>query len=149
MLKNPLRRALLVCLIALGLGITATGCNAEQIAEYQRFTYLTALRDGTGGYRSFSNCADAVDYIFGGRWDHGRARMVTHRESRDVPTARRPGSQYAGCAQLSAGIRASFLKGPWEDPYYNVLAMRDAVDHPEWGWCHWDSYNYCAPGGQF
>jgi len=146
-LKNPLRRALLVCLIALGLGITATGCNAAQIAEYQRFLYLTAVRDGTSGYRSFTNCADAVDYIFGGRWDHGRASYVTWRKSRNVPTAQRPGSQFIGCAQLSAGIRATFLKGSAYDPYYNVLALRDAADHPDWGWCHWDSVNYCAAGG--
>lgn len=148
MLRNP-RRVILVCLIALGLGITATGCNAAQIAEYQRFVYLTAVRDNTGGYRPFNNCAEAVDHIFGGRWDHSRAHMVTHRESRNDPNARRPGSQFAGCAQLSAKIQADFLKGPWNDPYYNVLAMRDAVDHSAWGWCHWDIINYCAPGGQF
>jgi len=69
------------------------------------------------------------------------------RESNYQPTAvSRTGAK--GCAQLTGGILA-FLEGPWNDPYWNVLAMRNAVDDPKWGWCHWDIVNYCKAGGEF
>lgn len=100
-------------------------------------------------YQSFSNCRQAVDYIFQDRIDYPRAVKVVFRESTNNPNARRPGSQYAGCAQISSTLQRLFLKGPWNDPYYNVLALRDAVDHPQWGWCHWDLVNYCGKGGEF
>jgi hypothetical protein len=100
-------------------------------------------------YQAFSNCREAVDYIFQDRVDYPRAVKVVFRESTNNPSARRSGSQYAGCAQLSASLQRLFLKGPWNDPYYNVLALRDAVDHPRWGWCHWDLVNYCGRGGEF
>lgn len=100
-------------------------------------------------YQTFSNCREAVDYIFQDRIDYPRAVKVVFRESTNNPNARRPGSQYAGCAQLSSTLQRLFLKGPWNDPYYNVLALRDAVDHPRWGWCHWDLVNYCGKGGEF
>lgn len=100
-------------------------------------------------YKSFANCAEAVDYIFDGRWDQSRAKQVVFRESTNNPLARRAGSQYVGCAQISATIQRLFLQGPWEDPYFNVLALRDAVDNPHWGWCHWDLVNYCRYGGEF
>ncbi len=100
-------------------------------------------------YKPFSNCRDAVDYIFNDRTDYARAIEVVYRESTNNPNARRPGSQYAGCAQLSTTLQATFLRGPWNDAYYNVLALRDAVDNPRWGWCHWDLVNYCGAGGEF
>ncbi len=100
-------------------------------------------------YKQFTNCREAVDYIFNDRVDYPRAVKVVFRESTNNPNARRPGSQYAGCAQLSATLQRLFLKGPWNDPYFNVLALRDAVDNPAWGWCHWDLVNYCKPGGEF
>ncbi|MCC7543664.1 hypothetical protein IT415_03050 [bacterium] len=100
-------------------------------------------------YKTFSSCRDAVDYLFSDRTDHQRAIGVVYRESTNNPNARRPGSQYAGCAQLSSTLQATFLRGPWNDAYYNVLAMRDAVDDPRWGWCHWDLVNYCEYGGEF
>lgn len=100
-------------------------------------------------YKPLANCRDAVDYLFNDRTDYARAIEVVYRESTNNPNARRPGSQYAGCAQLSSTLQATFLRGPWNDPYYNVLAMRDAVDDPRWGWCHWDLVNYCGAGGEF
>lgn len=100
-------------------------------------------------YRQLANCGEAVDYIFQDRVDYLRAVKVVYRESTNNPNARRPGSQYAGCAQLSNTLQRLFLQGPWNDPYYNVLALRDAVDNPAWGWCHWDLVNYCKPGGEF
>lgn len=100
-------------------------------------------------YKPLSDCKEAVNYIFQDRVDYGRAMRVVYRESTYNPLARRAGSQYAGCAQLSYTLQKTFLKGPWQDPYYNVLALRDAVDSPAWGWCHWDLVNYCLPGGEF
>lgn len=100
-------------------------------------------------YKAFTNCGEAVDYIFDGRWDQARAKEVVFRESTNNPLARRTGSQYVGCAQISSTIQRLFLQGPWEDPYFNVLALRDAVDNPHWGWCHWDLVNYCRYGGEF
>lgn len=100
-------------------------------------------------YKPLGNCREAVDYIFNDRVDYPRAVKVVFRESTNNPNARRPGSQYAGCAQLSSTLQRIFLKGPWNDPYFNVLALRDAVDSPAWGWCHWDLVNYCKPGGEF
>jgi soluble lytic murein transglycosylase-like protein len=100
------------------------------------------------GYRLFDDCRQAVDYLFAGRPDYERAHMVVHRESRYVPTAVSP-TGARGCTQITSGIRNAFLQGAWDDPYWNVLAMRDAVDHPEWGWCHWDVVNYCRAGGDF
>lgn len=100
-------------------------------------------------YKQLANCKDAVDYIFQDRVDYPRAIKVVYRESTYNPNARRPGSQYAGCAQLSNTLQRVFLKGPWNDPFFNVLALRDAVDSPSWGWCHWDLVNYCLPGGEF
>ncbi len=100
-------------------------------------------------YKQLNDCREAVDYIFNDRVDYTRAIRVVYRESTYNPNARRPGSQYAGCAQLSSTLQRLFLKGPWNDPYYNVLALRDAVDNPAWGWCHWDIVNYCKPGGEF
>lgn len=148
-MQSPnLKRRVAIMLFALGLGtLVLASCTPEQVAAWQQHVNFTAQRDGTPGYRHFDNCQQAVDHIFGGRWDHGRASYVTWRESRNVPTAQRPGSQFIGCAQLSAQIRATFLKGSAYDPYYNVLALRDAADHPDWGWCHWDIVNYCAAGG--
>lgn len=101
------------------------------------------------GYKPFTNCREAVDYIFNDRVDYMRAVRVVYRESTNNPNSRRPGSQYAGCAQLSSTLQRLFLKGPWNDPYFNVLALRDAVDNPAWGWCHWDLVNYCKAGGEF
>jgi hypothetical protein len=99
------------------------------------------------GYQVFDDCEQAVEYLFAGRWDHDRAMRVVYRESRYEPTAvSRTGAK--GCAQLTGGL-LNFLGGPWSDPYWNVLAMRTAVDDPDWGWCHWDIVNYCRPGGQF
>lgn len=100
-------------------------------------------------YKVLTDCKDAVNYIFQDRVDYDRALTVVYRESTYNPLARRPGSQYAGCAQLSYTLQRTFLKGSWQDPYYNVLALRDAVDSPAWGWCHWDLVNYCLPGGEF
>lgn len=100
-------------------------------------------------YKQLTNCREAVDYIFQDRVDYPRAVKVVFRESTNNPNARRPGSQYAGCAQLSNTLQRLFLKGPWNDPYFNVLALREAVDNPAWGWCHWDLVNYCNPGGEF
>jgi len=100
-------------------------------------------------YQAFANCREAVDYLFTDRVDYARAIEVVYRESTNNPQARRPGSQYAGCSQLSTTLQATFLRGPWNDPYYNVLALRDAVDNPRWGWCHWDLVNYCDAGGEF
>ncbi len=100
-------------------------------------------------YKSLSDCKEAVNYIFQDRVDYPRALKVVYRESTYNPLARRPGSQYAGCAQLSYTLQKTFLKGPWQDPFFNVLALRDAVDSPAWGWCHWDLVNYCLPGGEF
>ena len=100
-------------------------------------------------YKPLNNCREAVDYLFNDRTDYARAIEVVYRESTNNPNARRPGSQYAGCAQLSSTLQATFLRGAWNDPYYNVLAMRDAVDDPRWGWCHWDLVNYCGKGGEF
>ena len=100
-------------------------------------------------YRALTDCKQAVDYIFQDRVDYSRALKVVYRESTYNPLARRAGSQYAGCAQLSYTLQKTFLKGPWQDPFYNVLALRDAVDSPSWGWCHWDLVNYCLPGGEF
>lgn len=148
-MKTPtLKRRLSAVLLALGLGtMVLSSCTPEEVAAWQRHMQFTAQRDGTGGYHHYSNCLDAVDQIFAGRPDHSRARYVVWRESRGVPTAQRPRSQFIGCAQLSAAIRGTFLKGSAYDAYYNVLALRDAVDHPRWGWCHWDIVNYCARGG--
>ena len=100
------------------------------------------------GYVSFPSCREAVDYFFSGRMDYERALMVVNRESRFVPDAVSP-TGARGCAQMTSGMRNTFLQGPWDDPYWNVRAMRDAVDHPDWGWCHWDVVNYCARGGEF
>ncbi len=100
-------------------------------------------------YKKLTNCREAVDYIFGDRLDYQRAVRVVYRESTNNPNARRPGSQYAGCAQLSATLQATFLQGAWNDPFFNVLALRDAVDSPRWGWCHWDLVNYCLASGEF
>lgn len=100
-------------------------------------------------YKQLKDCGEAVEYIFQDRVDYPRAVKVVFRESTNNPNARRPGSQFAGCAQLSATLQRLFLQGPWNDPYYNVLALRDAVDNRAWGWCHWDLVNYCNAGGEF
>jgi hypothetical protein len=100
------------------------------------------------GYQAFTECGEAVDYLFAGRDDLGRAQRVVYRESRNQPGAVSP-TGALGCAQLTSGIRNAFLQGSWDDPYWNVLAMRDAVDDPDWGWCHWDIVNYCKAGGEF
>jgi len=103
------------------------------------------------GYQNFgTDCRAAVDYLFEGRWDYQRALMVVNRESRFVSfVVDYASGSHKGCAQLSAGLQRRFLQGPWQDPYYNVKALRDAVDAPDYGWCHWDIVNYCARGGQF
>ena len=102
----------------------------------------------SSGYQMFNDCREAVDHLFAGRWDHQRALRIVQRESGFQPGAvSRTGAR--GCAQLTSGIRNAFLEGPWDDPYWNVLAMRSAIDHPDWGWCHWDIRNYCLPGGEF
>lgn len=119
---------------------------ADKIAALQTPDPIAYLQPP---YKQFSNCREAVDYIFQDRVDYPRAVKVVFRESTNNPNARRPGSQYAGCAQLSNTLQRLFLKGAWNDPYFNVLALRDAVDHPRWGWCHWDLVNYCGPGGEF
>lgn len=100
-------------------------------------------------YKLVKDCGEAVEYIFQDRVDYPRAIKVVFRESTNNPNARRPGSQFAGCAQLSSTLQRLFLQGPWNDPFYNVLALRDAVDNKAWGWCHWDIVNYCNPGGEF
>jgi|GEM_PF-4174016 len=97
-------------------------------------------------YRAFTTCTQAVDYLFEGRWDQSRAIRVVKRESGNQPGARRPGSQYAGCTQISAGMRKNLL-GPWNDPYYNVLVMYQKASNG--GWCHWDIVNYCRAGGEW
>jgi len=73
--------------------------------------------------------------------------MVVHRESTDSPNA--SNGTHMGCAEESAGMRQAHLHGPWNDAFWNVLAMRDVVDDSSYGWCHWDIVNYCLPGGEF
>ena len=116
-----------------------------------RQTAIEAVNRKTKGYVNFgSDCRAAVDYLFEGRWDHQRALMVVNRESRFVSfVVDYASGSHKGCAQLSPGLQRRFLQGPWNDPYWNVRALRDAVDAPDYGWCHWDIINYCARGGQF
>jgi hypothetical protein len=97
----------------------------------------------------FDNCKDAVNYLFYGRKDRLRALKVAHQESTFIPTrVSRTGA--LGCTQLLGKLQhPPFLTGPWDDPFWNVLAMRRAVDDPDWGWCHWDIVNYCLPGGDW
>lgn len=97
-------------------------------------------------YKYFSDCYQAVDYVFGGRADLAWARDTVHDESRGVPSARN--GSYLGCGQLSPGLRAAQLKGPWNDAYYGVLAIRTIVDIPSkhslGNKCHWQQPNYCG-----
>lgn len=99
-------------------------------------------------YQHFDDCHAAVDYVFAGRWDKERAHRVVQRESTNDPSAVSP-TGARGCTQITSGIRQHFLDGPWDDPYWNVLAMRRIVDHQDWGWCHWDIVNFCLKGGEF
>ncbi len=100
-------------------------------------------------YVGFVDCKQAVDYLFEGRWDYERAVHVVYRESRYDPTAVSR-TNALGCAQLTGKLKQPpFLTGPWNDPFWNVLALRRAVDAPGWGWCHWDVVNYCLPGGEW
>ena len=124
-------------------------CDHLAIALGNRRQALLSPGDPIRPYKPLANCREAVDYIFTDRVDYDRAIRVVYRESTNNPIARRPGSQYVGCAQLSTTLQATFLRGTWNDPYYNVLALRDAVDSPRWGWCHWDLVNYCDAGGEF
>ncbi len=104
-----------------------------------------AVGPGVLPYRHFGSCLGAVNYLFGGRWDHQRAVMVVGRESHFYPDA--ANGSHLGCAQESDGMRSTYLKGPWNDPYWNVRAMLAVVQNG--GWCNWDLYNYCGPGGEF
>lgn len=96
-------------------------------------------------YRKFTSCLSAVNYLFRGRWDLPRARMVVRRESSYDPNA--DNGTHFGCAQESSAMMSAHLKGPWNDAYYNVWVLLWEAEHN--GWCNWDIVNYCAPGGEF
>ena len=97
-------------------------------------------------YRQLDDCYQAVDYLFAGRADLEWARDTVYDESRGTPSARN--GKYWGCAQLSPTLRAAQLKGPWNDAYYAILAMRQIVDTPTkhrlGGKCHWQQPSYCG-----
>lgn len=138
----------LIALLSVFTVASLSACTPQEVQQY------LAVKSGGGvtaqktGYKEFSDCKQAVDYLFSGRSDYHRALHVVYRESRYVPTAvSRTGA--LGCAQLTGGLKRTFLKGPWNDPYWNILALRLAVDDPHWGWCHWDVVNYCRRGGEF
>jgi hypothetical protein len=96
-------------------------------------------------YQHFNSCLDAVKYLFQGRSDLERAKYVVKRESTYSPNA--ANGSHLGCAQESDRMRATHLKGPWNDAYWNVLVLLEVVE--DGGWCNWDIVNYCAPGGEF
>lgn len=136
-----------VCDDTFGAGSGEPGGACHLVAS-QVVAQAMARQAAESGYQHFDDCRQAVDVLFAGRWDYQRALYVIHRESRYVPTAVSP-TGALGCGQLTSGIRNAFLQGPWDDPYWNVLAVRTAVDDPAWGWCHWDVVNYCHAGGEF
>lgn len=96
-------------------------------------------------YRHFTSCLDAVNYLFQGRPDLVRARMVVKRESKYEPKA--DNGTHFGCAQESSRMMSAHLRGSWNDAYYNVWVLLWEAEHN--GWCNWDIVNYCAPGGEF
>lgn len=144
------KRLLIPALLVLG-SVFATACTPEEVQQYISAvsnSEVTAAQEEPVQelYVAFPSCREAVDYWFAGRDDLERAHLVVYRESRYVPwVISRTGAR--GCAQMVSHMRNEFLEGPWDDPYWNIKAMREAVD--SWGWCHWDIVNYCKKGGQF
>ena len=142
------KRKVLIAFLSVFSVASLTACTPQEVQLYLRITAANQIAEQADSYKKFSDCKQAVDYLFSDRSDYQRALHVVHRESRFVPTAiSRTGA--LGCAQLTGGLKRTFLKGPWNDPYWNVLALRSAVDDPNWGWCHWDVINYCRRGGEF
>ena len=141
MANHPVRIAVtcLFCVVVLSLWVSAVApAGSTKSARHKQ-------ADRALTYRHFNSCLGAVEYLFRGRWDYQRALMVVKRESHFRPSA--SNGSHLGCAEESTGMRTAYLKGPWNDPYWNVRAMLTVVSRG--GWCNWDLVNYCNPGGEF
>jgi hypothetical protein len=132
------------CDAVFGVGSDQPGRACWNFARFM--IHMKLSRGIDPNYQWLQDCHSAVDVVFAGRWDFSRAHMVVQRESNNIPSAISP-TGHRGCGQLSQGLRDTWLKGPWDDPYWNVRAIRDIVDSDSW--CHWDLRNYCSAGGEF
>lgn len=117
-----------------------TGCNAEQLAAWERLTpeqqnqIIKATQKGASG-----DCYEAIDKHFSG--DKNRMKKIVKRESGNNPAAKNGRSSASSCAQLIFSLHGWRYEavGCNKTQRYDADCNIKAADHlyREQGWRPW------------
>jgi hypothetical protein len=136
----------LVVAVTLVAGLFLLACQPHEVAVFKTLSpehqqnVLNTLSSRAPA--SSSDCYGALGHFSG---DHGMARKVIHRESRNNPAAQNRSSSAAGCFQLLSmhAHRFDAVGCSWAQRY-NAVCNVKAADHlyRAAGWSPWRLTTY-------